>query len=60
MSTPFSTKRSQHQDSPHYRGSEYRRLQALNNSGHTGVIFLEADDDQAEVNIMVIGPDDIS
>jgi hypothetical protein len=35
-------------------------LQSLNNSGHTGVIFLEADDDQAEVNIMVIGLDGIS
>jgi len=35
-------------------------LQALTNSGLTGVIFLESDDDQAEVNIMLIKPDDMS
>jgi hypothetical protein len=35
-------------------------LQALNNPSHTGVVILEADDDQAEVNVMVIGPDDMS
>jgi hypothetical protein len=33
-------------------------LQELNDSGHTGVVFLGAEGDQTEVNIMLIEPDD--
>jgi hypothetical protein len=35
-------------------------LKELNSSGHTGVVFLEAEGDQTEVNIMLIEPDDMS
>ena len=31
-------------------------LQELNDSGHTGIVFLEAEDDQTEVNIMLMEP----
>ncbi len=30
--------------------------QVLNDSGHTGIVFLEADDDQTEFNIMLMEP----
>jgi hypothetical protein len=35
-------------------------LQELNDSGRTGIVFLEAEGDQTEGNIMLMEPDEVS